>query len=232
MADRRGRVLLLMFVVLVACGGAVAYYFYRGVSAVPEFYAEACAMPIEQAAQASDEFSDQAFDLANDVERLGEWSALFTDQQINGWLATDLVKKHPELLPPGFENPRIHVMDNHGRIGVRYTMAGVPTVAWIDVEAALTPDHEIALRIREIRAGNVPLPLATLMEAITNAAQTMEVPLRWASLEDSPTAIISLPQPQGDSLRYELRNLKLEPGRLFVSGRTYSPSAAESLAGQ
>ena len=219
-----------LFVVFVLAASAVsigAYSLYTAAQQVPEFYSAALEMPPTVAEKACDQFSDQAFALANDIEKEGSWSALFTDEQINGWLATDLVEKHPLLLPQNFAHPRVKLLDDHAQIGVRYTVRGVETVAWMDVDARMTDTHEIALRFRHIRAGAVPLPLATILDAVNTGAKELDLPLRWTSMDNDPTAVFGLPQSIEHGLRFELTKLKIAEGKLFVSGQTIK-NAAES----
>ncbi len=214
------RRLLVVFLLATSVVGIGAYSLYTAAQQVPVFYSAALVMPPAAAEKAGDEFSDQAFALANDAKQEGAWSALFTDEQINGWLATDLKEKHPLLLPPNFTHPRVKLLDDHVQVGVRYTVRGVETVAWMDVDARMTDTHEIALRFRDIRAGAVPLPLATILDAVTTGAKELDLSLRWTSMDEDPTAVISLPQSIKHGLRFELAKLKLAEGKLFVSGQT------------
>ncbi|MBA4016687.1 MAG: hypothetical protein C0483_05820 [Pirellula sp.] len=224
------RRLLFVFALGAFAVGVGVYSLYKAAQQVPDFYSEAVEIPPAVAEQASDQFSDQAFALANDVEKLGSWSALFTDEQINGWLATDLVEKHPLLLPPNFAHPRVKLLEDHAQLGVRYTVSGVETVAWMNVDARMTDTHEIALRFREIRAGAVPLPLATILDSITAVAKELELPLHWTSMDSDPTAVVGLPQSFKSGLHFELTKLKIAEGKLFVSGQT--SQAAPEVATQ
>lgn len=216
------RRLLSLLAVIALIVGAGLYALYSASQHVPEFYAEAFEIPPTVAEKACDQFSDQAVALANDAEKEGVWNAVFSDDQINGWLATDLVTKHPKLLPAGFAHPRVKLSEDQAQIGVRYTVGGVETVAWIDLAAHMTETHEISLTFRDVRAGAVPIPLASILDAITRAAADLEVPLRWTGGEEQPTAVIGLPQDSAKGLRYELTKLKLGDGQLYVSGRTFN----------
>ena len=52
-------------------------------------------------------FARQTAALNNHLRRMGGWEAHFTDQQVNGWLAVDVPKNHPDLLPPEISHPRV-----------------------------------------------------------------------------------------------------------------------------
>jgi hypothetical protein len=218
---RRWFVVALALVSIVALGSGVALYFvYHAAQEVPEFYAEATAMPDTQADKKSDEFTGRALALAGDVEKEGSWSSIFSDDEINGWLTVDLVEKHPDLLPKNFERPRIKILEDHVQIGVTCELRGVKTVAWIDIEGQMTKDQELALRFRTIRAGAVPLPLSTILDAVKKAAEAFEVPLRWSTDNGDPIAIVGLPTPTKKGLRYRLERFTLTEGQLYLAGRT------------
>ncbi len=51
----------------------------------------------------------------------GHWSAVFTDEQINGWLAADLPEKFPQLLPPEIQDPRVVFAPGQLQLACRYT---------------------------------------------------------------------------------------------------------------
>ncbi|MCE9606935.1 MAG: hypothetical protein K8U03_18785 [Planctomycetia bacterium] len=212
---------VVVLLVLSLATGLGLYGVYHAAQEVPDFYAEAVAMPETHADKASDEFTAGAFALANDVEKEGSWSSVFTDEQINGWLAVDLVEKHPNLLPPNFERPRIKILDDHVQVGVRCEIGGVKTIAWMDVEGQMTKNQELAVRFRQIRAGAVPLPLSTILDAVRQAAEAFELSLRWTTVNGDPTAIVGLPSTMKKGIRYELDRFTLTDGKLYVAGRTF-----------
>jgi len=219
----RHRWLLIALTVLTVVAlavGAGLFGIYHAAQEVPDFYAEAVAMAETHADRNRDDFTDRALALAGDVKKEGDWSSVFTDEQINGWLAVDLVEKHPTLLPPNFQQPRVKIFDDHIRVGAKCEFSGVTTIAWMDLEGRMTVDHELAVRFREIRAGAVPLPLSTIIDALTKAAAKFEVPLRWTTEEGDPIAIIGLPTPEKKGQRYELQRFTLIAGQMFLAGRT------------
>jgi hypothetical protein len=217
---------LLLATAAIACFGV-----YRAARSVPEFYETATApIPVEEADKAGDEFTATTVSLAGQAKREGEWSALFTDQQVNGWLAVDLPTKHPELLPPGYEQPRVRFSENGLQVGVRYASGAVNTVVWLDVDVQMTGSQEAALRFRRIRAGLLPLPLKQVLDSLTQVAEDLDLPLRWTTVDGDPTAVIGLPTLDNDGLQYDLDALQLSNGRLYVSGRTSRYSTAKGPA--
>lgn len=200
---------------------------YRAAQSVPEFYHASLSMPSAVAEKAGDEFTATTVSLASQARREGEWSALFTDAQVNGWLATDLPAKHPELLSAEYEEPRVHFTEKGLQLGVRCKLKGVKTVVWVDVDVQMSGAHEAALRFRRVRAGMLPLPLGEVLDGLTQAAKDLELPLRWTTVDGDPTAVVGLPSVGGNGLRYELDAVQLADGKLYVSGRTSRLAAGE-----
>ena len=46
------------------------------------------------------------------LTKAGHWEIRFTADEINGWLAVDLVKNHPNALPPTLKDPRVSIDPN------------------------------------------------------------------------------------------------------------------------
>src|SRR5687768_11397356 len=83
-------------VVLIIALALTGFSVYRAAQHVPRFYEEALAVdPVEQR-QAGEELERLALDLHNEVQRAGDWEAVFSEDQINGWLAVDLEEKFPD----------------------------------------------------------------------------------------------------------------------------------------
>ncbi len=78
----------------------------------PEFYRHALAQDATSAKQGSDALLHEAAALASDLRRPGQWHALFTTEQINGWLACDVLQNHPKLFPTCIADPRIAIENN------------------------------------------------------------------------------------------------------------------------
>jgi hypothetical protein len=219
------RIVLYAVVPLLLIVGGGAYWLYSASQDVPEFYSVALQIAPEAADAAGDEFSQNAVALAGDVHEEGDWTAYFTDEQINGFLAADLPEKHPNLLPPEFTDPRVRILDDRAQIGIRCKIGGVSTVAWIDVSVSMTEAYEAAVRFRRVRAGSLPLPQSEVLDAVSQVAADLGMVLRWTTVEGDPTAIMALPPLDERGLRYELTRLKLATGKLFIAGRTLRENA-------
>src|SRR5581483_1168786 len=91
---------------------------------VPAFYRKALVAPAGASVEDGQQFERAALELHNQLHHSGRWEARLTQDEINGWLATDLPAKFPQALPSGVSEPRIAIEDGVLRVAVRYQRGG------------------------------------------------------------------------------------------------------------
>lgn len=220
----------VLFAVVVV-GGALGFFLfgtYRASQHVPEFYERAIrAEPIAQA-KAGDQLERQVLDLHNEALHEGKWQATFTDEQINGWLAVDLPSKFPDSLPKEVCDPRVAIDAKQIQIACRYDAGAAQTVVSLALEIHKTDEpNVVAVRIRQARAGLLPLPLKQGIDRITAAAREAGIPLRWSQKDGDPVALITLPITHEQYANRQLRldSIELRLGEIHFSGRTEQAAA-------
>jgi len=209
-------------VVLAVVGGSL-YTIYRASQRVPEFYRAAMAVVPEIQEPARDAFVAQATALAGDLSHDGPWRSLFTAEQVNAWLALELAASYPELLPGEFHDPRITFRDNEATIGCRYQSGELSVVLSLVFDVYLQEPNVVALRVRRVRAGALPVPLAQVLDGMSQAARELNLQLQWAKSHGDPVALITLPRPRDSHEALSLESLELHEGVLFVAGRVGQP---------
>jgi hypothetical protein len=208
-------------IVLIVLGGG--FYFYRSLQTVPEFYTQALAKPAAEPAKAAYKFEQQVLELRNDVRREGDWQATFSAEEINGWLANDLPVKFPKALPGNVSDPRVAISPEMIQVACKYSDARLSSVVSVGAKPEMTKEpNVIAIRVKQVRAGALPIPLANFLEQISQHSAKAGVPLRWGEEGGDPVAYITLPMDrpefQGKTLRVE--QVELKDGALVVSGKT------------
>ena len=111
-ADRGGALAAIL-------GGA--YYAARRCGLLDE---QALRIEPEVLQRGSRELESRATALDSDAQQRGEWQALFTTEQINGWLATQLSEEEQSTLPTNIRDPRVAIADDMLTLGFR-TKSGV-----------------------------------------------------------------------------------------------------------
>lgn len=224
MRNKLRRTLLVMLALAVILGGA-AFWAYRATQFVPAFYQQAMTVPAERYAAASDELLQQTTVLYDNLRHREHWDATFTAEQINGWLAVDLVQNHPQALPGYLRDPRIRIGPAGIELACRYDRE-ITTVFSLDLDAYLPEPNLLALRVRGARAGSLPLPLGSVLDAIAQGAERMKLRIRWAQSDGDPVALVRLaPRTRGDQ-RYQVETIELREGAIYLAGRTYRDADA------
>ncbi len=214
--------LILGALLIAACGGALALY--RALQHSPEFYRRALAVDAAAQRLASDQMLQRATALASEANKPGRWQAVFTAEQINGYLASQLPKDHPGLLPPAFRDPRVAITPQQVALACRYEDARLSCVLSLTLDVYLAGPNVIALRIRRARAGAIPLPLDDVLRQIGRATEHLAWRVDWRQADGDPVAQVHLPTPQGKNrARIRIDSLRLGEGEIYVAGTTLPP---------
>ncbi|MBI3464972.1 MAG: hypothetical protein HY000_18235 [Planctomycetes bacterium] len=208
---------------------AVLVWTDRAVHHVPSFYRQALRVDQKLQERSSNEFLQQAASLVSEAPKTGPWHAVFTQDQINGWLAVDLVKNHGRLLPAGVSDPRLQITPGGVTLACQYNSGKIHTVFSLQLEPYLAEPNVVALRIERARAGAVPLPLDQILQGFTTAAEKADLQLAWKQTDGDPVALVTLPSLiSDDELLLRLETLELREGELHLAGQTepYTPPVA------
>ena len=199
------------------------WWAYRASQQVPDFYAAALADEPARGPHAGDPLERQVLDLRNEVRRPGTWEAVFSEEEINGWLTTDLPEKFPQALPADVKDPRVAIVGERVLVGCRYEGGSVNTVFSLELEPHLTPEpNVIALRIRKARAGTLPIPLTQLIERSTKEARRIDPSFRWEQIDGDPVALITIPAEQSSAgnRRVKVTSLRVQDKSITIAGET------------
>jgi hypothetical protein len=199
----------------------VLFGLYRAYRYEPEFYRKTLDVEPAASEKASDQMIRRALDFENRVKREGPWSATFTAEQINGWLAYDLPKNHPQLLPPELHEPCVAIEQNRIRIACRYEDGVKSSVLCLTVELYLPEPNVLAVRVIGATAGKIPLPLRDLENKISEVAQNTRCRLDWKQIDGTPVALVTFPRVgERGELVMKIKNVKIDDGVIQISGST------------
>lgn len=222
MAGRRRR-WVLFALCLVATLAATAGVLYRASGHVPQFYAEAM-KPAPAQSQSGQEMKQGVASLTAQTLRDGRWRATFSQRQINGFLAVDLLEKHPNVLPPGIHDPRVAIAATEASIGWK-SEGRWPAVYSLSIVPYVPQPNVLAVRIKSIRAGAVPVPLGEVVNGLSVAARQAGLRLQWQQLGGDPVALIELPTDPSTRQQMVLDAVELTDGAIVVAGHTENASA-------
>jgi hypothetical protein len=212
---------ILVLVVLAFCAGGLYYATQR----VPDFYVEALenTPAAEQQREQSDALERDALRLHNESGHVGDWEAVFTDTQLNAWLAVDLPEKHGNALPNGISEPRVKITAERVMIAFQYEQEGVSTVVSVAAELYLTDTpNQLAVRILGVHAGWLPVPLKRYLDEMSERTRAQGIPVFWTQEREDPVALVQLPTDHPDFANrgVELKSVELREGEIRFAGRT------------
>jgi hypothetical protein len=195
---------------------------YYAAQRVRPFYEQALQIKPEVLERGSRELESRATALLSDARRAGEWHAIFTAEQINGWLALQLDEfRQDEPLSDRIRDPRVAISPELLTLGFGTSSGGVETVVSVDAAVSLTHEGAVAIQLKSVRAGALPLPVMQLADEIATACERMALPVRWTQQASKPVAIVELDSDESTGRRkFQIDELKLGDGELYVAGHT------------
>jgi uncharacterized protein YpmS len=208
---------------LVATGALIAFlaFAYHAARQVRPFYQQALAAQPAVLEQDSREMESRATALYSDARQAGQWNAVFTADQINGWLATQLTEEHVGELPEAIRDPRVAIAPNLLTLGFRTSPGGIETVASVDASVFLTESGAVAIRLMSVRAGTLPLPVMQVADELAAACRELSLPVRWTQENGQPVAMIELHSDQStDKRQFHIDAIDLSKGQVYVAGHT------------
>ncbi|MEM9827519.1 MAG: hypothetical protein AAF958_13085 [Planctomycetota bacterium] len=219
-------------IVLLAVGGAIYVWAMRQTRYVPDFYTEATQQIAPEASrQARREMESDLRQLQADAAQAGSWTATFSDVQINAWLAEELPKKFPQLLAKGASDPRIVIRDGVVLAAARYQNRHIDTVVSCELRVELTEEPNLlALHVRKLRAGALPVPLGRFIQGISKEAAKGDIHVQWDRTAEDTIALVKVPS---DHPGYAVRpviveSVSIADGAVTLSGHC-GPLALDSF---
>ena len=206
-----GCLAVLAVIGLVACFIALRH--------VPAFYDKAMKLSEEELNKGSEHMLRQIAALHGASRRPGHWKARITAEEINGWLAVDLVKNHPRALPPGVSDARVAIRPEGMTLACRAKVAGQSSILSLTVQPYMPEPDVVALRLMCARAGALPVPLGRVLDRLSQAARALQLPLQWRQAGGDPVAMLALPGVDGDQVA-RIDAIELGDGWIDLSGTT------------
>jgi hypothetical protein len=205
---------LAVLVVLILIG------LYVAVRHEPAFYRRALDSDPAALEKASDRMLQKLAEIQNDLNRAGHWQVVVTAEEINGWLAVDMLKNHPNTLPPSFHEPRVAISPNDVTVGCRYGEGAITSIFSLTLRPSLSKLNVVALQIVRARAGAIPAPLNRVLDALSQIARDMRIRLEWRHAGSDPVAMLSLPDDPDADCVVRIESLQLADGEIRIAGTT------------
>ncbi len=185
----------------------------------PRFYRVMKSLPRAQREAKAKHFVANSLQLRNDITNEKAWQAVFTDQEVNAWLAEDLMTHFADQIPGEVHEPRIAF--EHDRVTFAFGLDKGPirSVIWVVARISVPEDNVLALTIEKVRAGMIPISVDRVIGPLTAGARDRGLDVRWQADQDPPVALIRY-KPDGGRSDVVLQKLTVTQGRIHFSGRS------------
>jgi hypothetical protein len=215
------RRIVIGLLVLVAVAGVGMVAVYRATQWVPPFYEQRLGLDSTELAQAGDQLEQQLQAIQETHEDETVWNTILTEDQVNGWLAVNLKKKFPRLLPYSVRNPRVAFTPDDALIACQYASKTMSAVISLNVNARATErKNVVAVTLTNAKLGAVPGLLDMAIEEINQAAKRAKIDLEWAEEDGADVAYITIPEHLiDDQHRFELHDVEIANGELRIAGQ-------------
>ena len=164
-------------------------------------------------------FVAQGLQLRNDIVNEPNWEAVFSDQEVNAWLAEDLVSHFADQLPPEVHEPRVLFELDRIILAFQLRQGGVQSVITVVARPRVPEGNTLELTLEKIRAGILPVPADNVLDRIIEYARSMGVNVEWTRRDGYPVVLIRYtPNLQRDDV--QLEEVQIRTGQLRLAGRS------------
>ncbi len=187
----------------------------------PSYYRDMIALgaPRDQVERQAKHFVAQSLQFHNDICNEPTWEAVFSDREVNSWLAEDLVTHFADQLPSEVHEPR--VLFEMGRVifAFRLERGGVNSIITVVARPRIPADNTIELTLEKIRAGILPVPADRVLDRITEMGQRHGVDVVWRKVEGYPVVQLRYtPNLKREDVRLE--DVEIRTGQIRLAGRS------------
>lgn len=197
---------------------------WLGLNYQPEFYTRLRPAPSQRRHESAQQFLSQTLQLRNDIVNEPSWQARFSDEQVNAWLAEDLVESFADLIPAGFSDPRVLFELDRVTLACHYQDGALRSVLWAILRLDVPRDNEVSITIEKIQAGAFPLPADQFLDRLTEHARVRGLDITWT--EDHGLRVATIRYAADPSRRdIVLERVQVTPGWVLLTGRSNPASA-------
>ncbi len=155
------------------------------------------------------------------IMRVGSWDALFTERQINAWLAIDLPRNHPDLLPAGASGLRVELLTGRVRAAMRIGRGPVSASVWLDAAVSLREVNQLGIALRAAGLGRLPLPRGPLLQEVARRLERLGLVTEIRRLDNQRLLVVYIPSThEAGGLSHWLSRLGIGRGELVLKGET------------
>ncbi len=176
-------------------------------------------LPREQIEGRAKHFVAQSLQLRNDICNEPTWEAVFSDEEVNAWLADDLVTHFADQLPPEVSEPRVLFESGRVILAFRLDRGAFSSVITVVARPRIPADNTVELTLEKIRAGILPVPADRVLDRIIERGMIYGVDATWRKVDGYPVVQLRYtPDVNREDVR--LDDVDVRAGRIRLAGRS------------
>src|SRR6516165_8021186 len=185
----------------------------------PSYYRAIVSLSHEQREIKAKHFVAQSLQLRNDICNEHSWEAVFSDQEVNAWLAEDLVTHFADQLPPEVHDPRVLFEMNRVILAFQLEKGGIQSVISVVARPRVPEGNTVELTLEKIRAGILPVPADNVLDRIIEYARCQGIDVEWARKDGYPVVVMRY-TPNDEREDVELEEVQIRDGQIRLAGRS------------
>jgi len=185
----------------------------------PHFYRAIVQVPRAQQAEKARQFVAQSLQLRNDIINEPSWEAIFSDEEVNAWLAKDLVTEFADQVPPEVHEPRIVFGLDRITLAFELDQGPIRSVIWVVARPRVPEPNVLELTFEKIRAGVLPVPSERVIEQIVEQAHAHGLDVRREDVEGLPVLVFQY-KPNSEREDVLLEQVQIREGQIRLAGRS------------
>ena len=185
----------------------------------PSYYRDIVLQSHEQRQGKARKFVAQSLQLRNDICNEPTWEAVFSDQEVNAWLAEDLVSHFADQLPSEVNEPRLLFEVDRIILAFQLRQRGMSSVITVIARPRVPEGNTVELTLEKIRAGILPVPADNVLDRIIEYGRRHGIDVEWTRKEGSPVVLIRYtPNLERDDV--QLEEVQIRNGQMRLAGRS------------
>ncbi|MFO0889529.1 MAG: hypothetical protein U0790_10370 [Isosphaeraceae bacterium] len=194
----------------------------------PPYYRDMVRLTRAQREVGAKHFVAQSLQLRNDIVNEPTWEAVFSDQEVNAWLAEDLVTHFADQLPPEVHDPRVLFETDRVILAFQLDKGGFQSVITVVARPRVPTENTVELTLEKIRAGILPVPADNVLDRIIEHARIQGVNVQWQRRDGYPVVVMQY-TPNLAREDVQLEELEIRSGQIRLAGRSDRTKGAFSL---
>lgn len=205
---------------LSVVGICLVWLGWNNIETGPEFYQEALEIDENESVAASMELKHEATEVVQQIDAGEKWELTITEDQVNGWFATELSKIMSQKNIQYVSEPRVKIETQGATLACRWTASALSGVLVCKLTATLDSEQQtIKVQLGQIRSGWVAIHRDRWEPDAKRSLANANLPITWDDQQSNPEITVDLSEIKTETGRtVRVESLAFLDGSLQLQG--------------